>query len=402
MKKVLIIMACDLPVPAVKGGAVSTLIESILRVNEKEGKVSFHVFTIGDKESVSASRKYPKTTFINLYHHHWIAFFDKFFPKKQYIRKLYVIAKAISYLKRNDFDAVVLQNSGYLLKIFRNKKLLEKYKGKLYYHLHNDIPTNADKKVMKQCLFILISDYLRKRVIKLCGQEVKNRLITVKNGINIHKFSQQLTPIEKENLRRKLNIKPQQNVLIFTGRIVPEKGIKELLLALEAMNDNNIVLLVIGSTNFGASDCSLFEKEIQEKCEKMADRVRFTGFIHNDELWKYYQLADVAVLPSVWEEPAGLTMIEAVASGVPVVSTISGGIPEYISANCAILVKRDAKLIFSLAEAIRKILDHRKEWMQKIIAGREEVRNMYSEEAFYQRFINVLNIKGLDNTNKRI
>lgn len=383
-------MSGGLPVPAVKGGAVATLIESLLQINETEKKVKFYVFTLGNKESELISKEYNCTEFFNIHYNPLLLSLDKFFSHKGYLKKLYVIKKAIQYIRKNDFDTIILQNGGFLLKIFRDKKLLRKYEGHLFYHLHNDIPHNTDKHILKHCKFILISKYLAKGVVSLCGKEAEKNCLIVKNGINVHKFSQTLNAEEKNQLRQRLQITPKQKILIFVGRITPQKGIDELLDAVKALNDANMVLLVIGSTNFGMNDCSPFEQRIKYKCLKMKERVRFTGFIHNDELWKYYQLADIAVLPSMWEEPAGLTMIEAVTSGTPVVSTISGGIPEYISDNCGILVKRDEHIIQSLVKAIRTILEHEDEWKHKISKGREEICQLYSEEAFYQRFINCI------------
>lgn len=380
-------MDCRFPVPAVKGSAVATLIESLLRINEIEKKVQFYVFTLGDKDSEYISKQYHNTFFYNIHYYPILLTLNKLIPSKEYLTKLYVIKKGIQYVKKNDFDAIILQNAGFLLKIFRNKKILEKYKGKLFYHLHNDIPHNADKKVLKYCQFILISKYLIKGVVNLCGNDVRKNCFIVKNGINIHKFNRTLSIEEIKNMRAKLNIKPEKKILVFVGRINPQKGIDKLLDAIKKLNDDNIVLLVIGSTDFGMNSCSVFEKKIKQECIKMKDLVRFTGFIHNDELWKYYQIATIAVLPSMWEEPAGLTMIEAVASGTPVISTISGGIPEYISNNCGILIKRDSNIVQSLVGAIKTMLDHENEWHKRIAIGRKEVRLYYSEESFYHRFI---------------
>lgn len=384
-------MPCDLPVPAVKGGAVATLVESLLKMNEAEKQVQFYVFTSGNKESESLAKQYHHTEFYHIHYHPMLLAFDKMISSKGILKKLYVIEKAMQYIKKGDFDAIILQNSGFLLKIFRNKRLLEKYKDKLFYHLHNDIPHNADRKVLKYCRFILISKYLIKGVVDLCGDGAKEKCIIVKNGINVHKFTRTLSIEEKSHLREELNIKPEQKILIFVGRINPQKGIDKLLDTMKVLDDANIVLVVIGSTNFGADECSPFEKNIRQKCLEMESQVRFTGFIHNNELWKYYQLADIAVLPSMWEEPAGLTMIEAAASGTPVITTISGGIPEYMSANCSVLVKRDSAIVQSLAEAIKGILEHEEKWRQRIAIGRKEICQCYSEEAFYQRFINCMN-----------
>ena len=64
----------------------------------------------------------------------------------------------------------------------------------------------------------------------------------------------------------------------------------------------------------------------------------------------YLHLADIAVLPSMWEEPFGLTIVEALAAGLPLITTRSGGIPE-ICEGIATIVERD-NIVYNLASAI--------------------------------------------------
>ena len=63
-------------------------------------------------------------------------------------------------------------------------------------------------------------------------------------------------------------------------------------------------------------------------------------------------MADVAVVPSVWEEPFGLTCIEALAAGLPLITTNRGGIPEITSAECCITLSTDDSFVKNLADAI--------------------------------------------------
>ena len=387
MKKILIIMDCMLPVPAVRGGAVSTLIENLLKVNERKNEVIFYIFTLTDEKSEKTFKEYKRTNFIPIYQKPYIKFLDKFVSQKKYLWKLYVIRKARKYLRLNDFDAVVLQNNGYLLKIFKNKKLMNKNRGKIFYHLHNDIPSNVDKEIVKQCKIILISKYLEKKITNLCGNNIKNNCIVVKNGIDIQQFNKRLTFEEKLELRKKYGINCQQKVLVFVGRINPQKGINELLEAIKLLNDTSVVLLVIGSTNFGTNDCSDFEKMIRQKCNDLSSQVCFIGYIKNCELWKFYQIANIAVLPSMWEEPAGLTMLEAVASGTPIITTLSGGIPEYISNDCGLMLNRDGKIVASIANAINEILLNEDHFKKNVLAYQDVISSDFSEEAFYNRFI---------------
>ena len=63
-------------------------------------------------------------------------------------------------------------------------------------------------------------------------------------------------------------------------------------------------------------------------------------------------MADVCVLPSIWDDPAPLAVIESLVSGKPLITTRSGGIPEYANDDCAIILERDNQLVDHLAQAM--------------------------------------------------
>ena len=146
--------------------------------------------------------------------------------------------------------------------------------------------------------------------------------------------------------------------VIFTGRIIPEKGVLELLRSLNYLNDEKIKLIVVGSAKFAENSATSYEKEVQKEVERLGNQVVFTGYIPNTELYRYYQIADIAVVPSIWDEPAGLVVIEAMAAGKVVITTGSGGIKEYINDEVAIFVNRGEMLSKEIADAIQYLKEH--------------------------------------------
>ena len=118
-------------------------------------------------------------------------------------------------------------------------------------------------------------------------------------------------------------------------------------------------------------------------------RIVFTGFIHNSELPKYYQLGDIAVLPSLWEEPAGLTIIEAAACGIPVITTKKGGIPEYLGSE-GIYVDVDDRIIDSLREAILLVINNYDDYCKKAISIQNRIISNYSASTYYKRFMEIV------------
>ena len=133
-----------------------------------------------------------------------------------------------------------------------------------------------------------------------------------------------------------------------------------------------------------------FEKNLRQKVLLYSDKIRFTGYVPYRGIWKYYKLADVAVLPSVWEEPAGLTMIEACVAATPLITTKSGGIPEYIHDDFAVLLERDENLVQNIAESINMVLANEEEFRRKAHQASLYVKEHFSKEVFYNTFVKVL------------
>lgn len=400
--KVLIVSPCvNLPVPAVHGGAVSTLIEYLVKENEVERKMQLTVLSIYDAEAVQKAKTYTRTQFDFICPPKIVDWCDhvadmvlsvgeKKKTEHQYFRKQYSLNCISRYMVEHDFDKVVFQNSGYLLNVLNNRAIAEKYKGKLYYHLHNDIPNNISVKAVMQCKLLLISEYLKKHVNEVCGQDVSEQCVIVKNGFDCDRFAQKFPENERLELKRKVGIEPDKKVVMFAGRIAPTKGILELTEAFKKLKRDDTVLMVVGAHNFGTGQTSEFQKRMEKQFIELGKRVCFTGYVSYDEIWKYYKLADIAVLPSIWEEPAGLTMIEACAAGIPLITTESGGIPEYLSSDLVFFVDKKGDVIRQLQCEILQLLENKQDALKKANKASKYVVSHYSEKVFYNDFTNAL------------
>ena len=142
--------------------------------------------------------------------------------------------------------------------------------------------------------------------------------------------------------------------ILFVGRIHPEKGIMDLLEAFElAQRDHRAARLkLIGSGPQRA------EAEGWVAAHHLQDRVEFLGTVKNSALPAYYRAATLFVSPArttrKWEEYVGMTNIQAMACGVPVISTDSGAIPEYVPPSAGLLIAEGQPAL--LADAITRLL----------------------------------------------
>ena len=101
----------------------------------------------------------------------------------------------------------------------------------------------------------------------------------------------------------------------------------------------------------------------------------------------YLKMADVAVVPSMWEEPFGLTVVEAMAAGLPLITTRSGGIPE-ICEGVATIVERE-NIVDNLAAAILDLYQH-PEKRQKMAAASLERSKLFDKETYAKNFFAAL------------
>lgn len=114
-----------------------------------------------------------------------------------------------------------------------------------------------------------------------------------------------------------------EDYLLCGGRIIPEKGIKEAIQVAKATGHR---LLIIGPVGPGRSQ-DYFEQYIKPQLD---DKILHLGFVEREQMWRYFQKAKAFLTPVQWEEPFGLTTIEAMACGTPVISLKRGAASEII------------------------------------------------------------------------
>jgi glycosyltransferase involved in cell wall biosynthesis len=152
-----------------------------------------------------------------------------------------------------------------------------------------------------------------------------HRISMVPCGVDLSVF----TPGSRQAARRELGVRPDEFVVLQLGRLVPRKGIDNVIRAI-AQLDGSIParLLVVGGESREPDERATPEiarlRAIAEQCG-IAERVTFVGHRQRDELRQCYAAADVFVT-TPWYEPFGITPLEAMACGTPVVGSAVGGI----------------------------------------------------------------------------
>lgn len=147
------------------------------------------------------------------------------------------------------------------------------------------------------------------------------RLRIAANWVDTDRFK---PAADKARLRRSLSL-PHTPVILFVGRLVPEKGVELLLRAFGRMKEKTGLLVMVGP----ADDQYLQHlRALANDLKLPSDRVRFEPPTTAPERW--YAAADLVVVPPVWQEPFGLTLLEAMSSGTPVLATPVGILPHIL------------------------------------------------------------------------
>ena len=247
--KIAILTSGILPVPAVQGGAVENLIDFYLDYNNQHQLHDITVYSVWHPDvenhlalkSIVNHYKYIKVSGL------WAKLKRKLYQKthnKDYYHYSieYYLYEAIKDIMKQQYGIILIENRpGYAI------KLKEITHVKLLYHLHNEkLSTQVERyqEIYDAASRILtVSDYIKSRVQTINPQDTKTR--TVHNGIDLLAFRQMPA-------KAPIQLNTDDFLLVYSGRVNREKGIMELIEAMNQLKEHqNIKLLVIGSSFYG-------------------------------------------------------------------------------------------------------------------------------------------------------
>lgn len=179
------------------------------------------------------------------------------------------------------------------------------------------------KKTISKTIFssagavVALTNHMKNAMAKYCKKEI----IIIPNGASMEDFG----GLSKETARTKLKISPQEKVILFVGRIITLKGVEYLVEAFLTVKKKiqNVKLFLLGEGEQFQEVQSIVKKS------KLVNEVIFTGNVPVEDIPCYMAASDIFVLPSL-SEGFPLVIIEAMASGLPIVATKVTGLPEIV------------------------------------------------------------------------
>jgi glycosyltransferase involved in cell wall biosynthesis len=239
---------------------------------------------------------------------------------------------------------------------------------KVVSHVHQDELATLDLGLLRRDLAHVdaaatVSEFVTARA-RARLPEMAARIHTVGNGVDVLRFS----PAARDRAPGSRELRPRSLSLLYVGRIAPDKGVHLLTEAVDRLIGAgvNLELTLIGKPGlmpydvlsrllgddtaalaavqefYGRSLRTWLSKEVVRQGRSYGEavrarlspaaaaHVRFAGTVSLSSLVRAYRAADLLVLPSIWQESYGLPVAEAMACGVPVLASASGGVPELI------------------------------------------------------------------------
>lgn len=328
--KLNILMICTekLPVPPVRGGAIQTYIEGISRLLNKQ-----HDLTILGTSDPSLPD-------------------DELLDNIRYVRvegkhvlEIYA-EEVISFLKNNVFDLIHVFNRPRLIPLIREAAP----HSRLILSMHNDMfnhdkihPQDALTAINEVEQIITVSDYVGNTISRLYPQAA-SKVHTIYSGVDLDTF----IPWEKSNsaaqIRQKLRAEHNlqgKTVILFVGRLTPKKGTDLLVQAIKEVysSNSNIALVIVGGTWYSEDKVTNYVAYVRALAERAPFPVITTGYVSANLIHQWFWAGDIFVCPSKWQEPLARVHYEAMAAGMPFLTTARGGNPEVVIEQNGLIVE---------------------------------------------------------------
>ena len=227
---------------------------------------------------------------------------------------------------------------------------------------------------------ISLSNFMRELLCQDYGLN-PNRIVVIPNGMN----DKAEKGIDQNLLRKKWQLRPEERMILFVGRLDGIKGVRFLIRAFHA------VLRKIPYSRLWIVGDGDYQNSFSE-ANFIFSQITFTGFLDQTSLLELYHLADVGVVPSLFE-PFGYVPVEMMMHELPIVATATSGLNEVVDESCALkiplIVSSDSVEIDTslLAEKIVYLLQNPEEAKRLGKNGRKRYLEKYSSEVFRKNML---------------
>lgn len=355
-----ILMICTekLPVPNIRGGAIQTYIGGVVGTLGRH-----HRITLLGRDDLELPN-------------------DEMRDNVRYVRVpsdglFDVYAKGVT-----EFLAASPENFD-LIHIFNRPRLVLPVRqlapyARIVLSMHNDMfnPAKISEEEGRAVIgqterIITISGYIGNEICRYFP-EAASKVTPIYSGVDLSRFApwtESETALRTREQLRSAHQLDGKKVILFVGRLSRNKGPHVLVKAMNHLQHSDAVLVIVGGAWYSDNTISDYVAYVRAMAERSTLPVVTTGYVQAHEVHQWFCAADVFVCTSLWEEPLARVHYEAMAAGLPFLTTARGGNPEIvINENGMIIGNPEDPLEY--AEKLNYLLSHLDYGRQMGIRGR--------------------------------
>ncbi|MBH5319740.1 glycosyltransferase family 4 protein [Paenibacillus sp. GSMTC-2017] len=325
-----ILMICTekLPVPNIRGGAIQTYIGGIVGLLSRNHTIT--IFGRSDPE-LPNEETVNGVRFVRFESHGMLDIY---------------MQNVISYLASSSEQYEVIH-------IFNRPKMVlpvdsVRPDARIVLSMHNDmfntlkISKQEGNAVIERVeKIVTISNYIGAAICRDYPQ-AEEKIRTVYSGVDLSKFAPWKDSASAQKDRNAIRTEHNlgnKKIILFVGRLSRNKGPHVLVRAMSQLKHSDAVLVIVGAAWYSDDRVSDYIAYLRALAEKSPIPVLTTGYVQASEVHKWFCAADVFVCTSIWEEPLARVHYEAMAAGLPLITTARGGNPEIIRNNNGVIIQ---------------------------------------------------------------
>jgi len=299
------------------------------------------------------------------------------------LKEIFPLSKIIFVIHDFGWTKQLLGNSKQLKQIVSStdESVKIRYKGLLEYIENEKYVYNAIDRV------VTLSDDSH-WVLQDIYEIDRNKINVIANGLS--DSYEHIGERKRKALKKKLNISEHEKIIIFTGRIDKAKGgdslIKSFTKVLKTNPNSRLVVLgTLCNTN-----------EVFNKVAKISSKITFTGHINRDQVAKWYQIADIGIISSYYEQ-CSYSAMEMLMYGIPVVASDGFGVRcmflDKVNSIVAPILNHDndTRFVNNLSKAILNLLDSEKLRVKLGKEGRHIYKSRYEVKVMKYNYLQLIN-----------
>lgn len=250
----------------------------------------------------------------------------------------------------------VIHSAAWQFLTFGNKQELSRISGPDRTFLNSAVKELVEEKELYELAdrIVSVTNYMKRFVCYYYGI-CDEKIDVVPNGLDISDLKLP-TDQEKINIKKELGFNANEKIIVFSGRLDKEKGLHFLFLAFNKVfeKDTNVRLIIMGEDS-GKTRINDF----LSYCKNSWSKITFTGFLDHDDLDRFYMIANIGILPSIYDH-CPYTALELMAYKIPIIMSNTEGLNEILSEKQAVyiepLIDKDGNISFNVSDFAEVIL----------------------------------------------